>query len=309
VNTRHIAWRLTAGLANLALCLFVPTFVPTLAADQTQSDTPNNDPSAALSRVFSAACRANETDFATYLTADNAEAFRALPAAQRTAFLRRFALADQPGKPLLSSDAQNHTVLRCESSGVTIDFRFGDARTRENLSFIPVTATDGQKTEFGLVRENGGWKLLSLGLVLLDIPELSQQWAAQELTAREDTAMAALNTLSEALQKYLRVFGNLPNTLAKLGPAPKDQISPDLASLVEADLATGKSGGYEFRYRIAPGPDGNDTRFELTATPIDYGKVGFRSFFMDTDGQIHGADKHGTLATSDDPVVAAEKQP
>ncbi len=313
MNTKHIAWRPIAGLTILALVFVIPAFVPTfvtaLAADQAQSDTSNNDPSAALSAVFMAACRENETDFATYLTADNAVAFRALPAAQRTAFLRRFALADQPGKPLLSSDSQNHTVLRCQSSGVTVEYRFGDARIRENLSFIPVTVTDGQKTEFGLVREHGGWKLISLGLVLLDIPQLSQQWAAQELTAREDAAMDALNTLSEALQKYLRVFGNLPNTLAQLGPAPKDQISPDLASLVDADLAAGKSGGYDFRYRIAPGPDGNDTRFELTATPIDYGKVGFRSFFMDIDGHIHGADKHGALASSDDPVVTAEKQP
>jgi len=295
------------GLAILVLVGLIPTFIP--ATVHAQTDQTNSDPATALSAVFAAACRANELDFATYLTADNAAAFRALPAAQRTAFLKRFALADQPGKPLLSADAQNHTVLRCESSGVTVEFRFGDAKTRENLSFIPVTVSDGQKTEFGLVREHGGWRLLSLGLVLLDIPELSQQWAAEELTAREDTAMANLNILAEMLQKYFRVFGNLPETLAKLGPAPKDQISPDLASLVDADLAAGKSGGYEFRYRIAPGPDGNDTRFELTATPIDYGKVGVRSFFMDVDGQIHGADKHGAFATSDDPAVSPEKQP
>ena len=30
---------------------------------------------------------------------------------------------------------------------------------------------------------------------------------------------------------------------------------------------------------------------------------------MDVDGHIHGADKHGALATSDDPLVVAEKQP
>ena len=294
-------------MAIPALIFLIATLIP--VASRAQTDQGAADPTAALTAAFTAACRANETDFANYLTTDNAVAFRALPVAERTAFLKRFALADQPGKPLLSEDVQNHPVLRCESSGVTVEFRFGDARTRENLSFIPVAVTDGQKTEFGLVRERGGWRLLSLGLVLLDIPELSRQWAAQELTAREDAAMATLNTLSDALQKYLRVFGNLPETLAKLGPAPKDQISPDQASLVDADLAAGKSGGYDFRYRIAPGPDGNDTRFELTASPIDYGKVGVRSFFMDTDGKIHGADKHGALATSDDPIVTPEKQP
>ena len=61
-----------------------------------------------------------------------------------------------------------------------MEYRFGDARTRENLSFITVSVSDGQKTEFGLVRENGGWRLLSLGLVLLNIPQLSQQWASRK---------------------------------------------------------------------------------------------------------------------------------
>jgi type II secretory pathway pseudopilin PulG len=303
---RRIAAQLSMRIAGLAL-LGAWLLAPEIA--RAQNNQGNNDPAAALSAAFTAACRANETEFATYLTVDNASAFRALSVEQRAAFLKRFALSDQPGKPLLSSDARNHTVLRCETPAGTVEFRFGEARTRENLSFIPVNVPDGQNTEFGLVRENGGWRLLSLGLVLLDIPQLNQQWAEQELVAREDAAMADLNTLSDAIQKYQRVFGKLPNTLAQLGPAPKDQISPDQASLVDEHLAAGKAGGYSFRYRIAPAADGNDTNFEIAATPDDYGKGGRRSFFLDTSGQIHGEDKHGALASSDDPVVVDEKQP
>ena len=231
-----------------------------------------------------------------------------MPVEQRTAFLKRFALSDQTGKPLISSDAQNHTVLRCQTPGGTVEFRFGDARTRENLSFIPMTVPDGQSTEFGLVRENGSWRLLSLGLVLLDIPQLSKQWADEELVAREEGAIANLNTLADAIQKYRRAFGNLPTKLAELGPAPKDQISPEQASLTDAELASGKSGGYGFRYRIAPAADGNDTDFELTAVPDEYGKTGKRSFFLDTAGQIHGDDKHGSVASDDDPVVVVESR-
>lgn len=305
MKMRHIVnfRQLTVVVAVLALGLLGA------ATAWAKNNQGNSDPSAALSAAFTAACRANETEFATYLTADNAAAFRALPSNQRTAFLKRFALSDQPGKPLISEDAQNHTVLRCESPGVTVEYRFGDARTRENLSFITVSVSDSQKTEFGLVRENGGWRLLSLGLVLLNIPQLSQQWSEQEMVDRENAIVADLNALADALQKYRRVFGNLPETLAKLGPAPKDQISPDQASLVDDQLAAGKAGGYNFRYRIAPGPDGNDTNFELYAKPDEYGKAGRRSFFMDTDGQIHGADKNGAVATSDDPIVVLEKQP
>ena len=101
--------------------------------------------------------------------------FRALPARnneRRSGNASHF--PDQTGKPLISSDAQNRTVLRCQTPRGTVEFRFGDARTRENLSFIPVTVPDGENTEFGLVRENGSWRLLSLGLVLLDIPQLTQ---------------------------------------------------------------------------------------------------------------------------------------
>ncbi len=306
MNRRNILTQRSAAIAALALIaltIFPPQNV------RAQNDSGNNDPAAALSAAFMAACRANETQFATFLTTDNAAAFRALPAEQRTAFLKRFALSDQTGKPLISSDAQNHTVLRCQTPGGTVEFRFGDARTRENLSFIPMTVPDGQSTEFGLVRENGSWRLLSLGLVLLDIPQLSKQWADEELVAREDGAIANLNTLADAIQKYRRAFGNLPTKLAELGPAPKDQISPEQASLTNAELASGKSGGYGFRYRIAPAADGNDTDFELTAVPDEYGKTGKRSFFLDTAGQIHGEDKHGSVASEDDPVVVVEKEP
>jgi len=262
-----------------------------------------NDPVASLAAALSAACRANEAQFENYLTADNASAFRALPPDQRGAVLKRLALSDQTGRPLLSSDDHDHTVLRCTAPEGTAEFRFGAARTRENLAFIPVAVTDGESTEFGLVRENGGWRLISLGLVLLDIPQLSRQWAASELAAREDAAISNLRSLEDAIQTYRRAFGKLPDTLAQLGPAPKDQISPDQASLVSEALAAGSDSGYRFRYRIASGAQEDETAFELVALPDDYGKTGRRSFFVDTAGKIHGADKHGNLASAEDPAI------
>jgi len=266
-------------------------------------DGRETDPAASLAAALSAACRANEAQFENYLTADNASAFRALPPDQRAAVLKRLALSDQTGKPLLSADDQNHVVLRCTAPEGTAEFRFGAAHTRENLSFIPVAVTDGQNTEFGLVRENGGWRLISLGLVLLDIPQLSKQWAESEVAASEDAAISNLRSLAEAIQTYRRAFGKLPDTLTQLGPAPKDQISPDQASLVSDELAMGTDGGYRFRYRVASGEQEDEAAFELAAVPETYGKNGRRSFFMDAAGKVHGADKHGDLASADDPVI------
>ncbi len=269
-------------------------------------DGHETDPAAALSSALTAACRGNETQFANYLTADNAPAFRALPKDQRSDLLKRFSLIDDPGKPLLSTDSQNHIVLRCEDPGRSVEFRFGEARVRENLAFIPVTVVDSQQAQFGLVRENGGWRILSLGLVLLDIPELSKQWAEQDVAEREAAIITALQGFTDAIQRYKRAFGKLPDSLAQLGPADPGQISPEQASLVSKELAGGAAGGYHFRYRVISTADPNNQTFELVATPDEYGKAGHRSFFQDGAGRIHAADKHGAAATSDDPPLESD---
>jgi len=219
------------------------------------------------------------------------------------ALLARFSLSDEPGRALLSADAQNHTVLRCVAPQGTSEFRFGDARIRENLAFIPVDAVDSQQTEFGMVRENGGWRLLSLGLVLVDISQLSKQWGESDLAAREDAAMQALRELGDAVQTYRRAYNKLPESLAQLGPAPKGEISDEQASLINKDLAAGDSAGYRFRYRIVAGAQEGDMAFELAAMPDAYGKSGKRSFLLDAAGKIHAADKRGELASSDDPLA------
>jgi hypothetical protein len=273
------------------------------AANAAAQDGHETDPATALSAAFMAACRANESQFANYLTADNAAAFRNLPADQRAAFLQRFSLSDETGKPLISADAKNHTVLRCVAPAGTAEFRFGDVRTHENLAFVPVTAVNSQQTEFGLIRESGGWRLLSLGLVLLDIPQLSKQWAEGDLTAREDAAILNLRGIADAVHTYRNAWGKLPESLVQLGPAPKDEVSPELASLVNEHLAAGSAGGYQFRYRIVPAGQDDEESFELAAMPETYGKTGRRSFLLDSSGKIHAADRHGDVATLEDTLI------
>ena len=259
------------------------------------------DPSSALADAMSAACRLDEAKFAAAFTAENADAFRALPAEERKRLMQRFSLSDDSGKPLLSSDQNGHPILHCETSGSDMEFRFGAAHVEENLAFVPVNVVKGQQTEIGMVHEEGSWKLLSLGLVLLNIKQLAVQWAAADLSAREEAAAADLNTLSEAIDAYKRTFGKFPQTLAQLGPAPKNQVSMDQASLVSAALASGSDGGYKFSYRSFGTPDGGD-KFVLDAVPADYGKSGNESFFRDTNGKIHATDNHGDPASASDPL-------
>jgi hypothetical protein len=296
--------RIRLTLVHLALLLAATIFVSPAAQAQ---ETQEVDPAAALASALIAACRQNETQFARYLTAENAAAFRALPEGERTDFLHRFSLLDGPGRALVSNDAQNHSVVRCDGSGASVEFRLGAERVRENLAFIPVRVADNRSTEFGLVREGGGWRILSLGLLLINVPELAKQWAAQDLEAREAAAIKTLLALADAIDTYRRAFEKLPESLEQLGPAPKEGISPDAANLVDAQLAAGTHVGYRFRYRIVPAPEGSESKFELAASPMEYGKSGRRSFFLDVEGKLHGADHQGAVATAEDPVISSEK--
>ena len=301
--TKQIARRLfhrNRAVAVLAFALAAALGIPTSLQAQ---DSKEADPSVALATALTAACKQNDTQFAIYLTVDNAAAFKSLPADQRTTVLHRLALVDGPGKPLLSNDADGHTVLRCESASASAELRFGPVRAHENLAFIPIRSAAGEPTEFGLVREGGGWRLISVGILLFDVSQLASRWADQDLEIREIKAANVLLDLANAIDRYHESFGSFPAALARLGPAPKNEVSPDQANLIEADLAAGLRDGFRFQYRVLSDADGNANAYELAATPEQYGKSGKRSFVLDADKKLHGADKHGEIATTDDPLI------
>ena len=149
----------------------------------------------ALSAALAAACRQDAAAFTKFLTADNAAAYQGLPAPQQKAFLKRLVLLEYPGRALLSTGMSGRPVIRCESAGVSNEMRFGEIRSRDNLAFvqlqIPVPGAQPRTTSIGLVREGGSWKLLSVGLILLDIPSMTRQWTQADLEAREASAIAA----------------------------------------------------------------------------------------------------------------------
>jgi hypothetical protein len=274
----------------------------------------SQNPESTLASALSAACRQDPVAFASFLTSENALAYRSLPVPQRTGMMKRFVLLDDPGKPLLSSSLSGHPVVRCDAPGISREMRLGEMRVRENLAFVPmeiaVPKEPVRSITFGLVREGGDWKLLSIGLLLLDIPSLSRQWEQADLEAREDDAIAGLRSIATALSTYRRAFGKLPDSLIPLGPSPKGDISPEATGLVDADLAAGARNGYTFRYSIvsASGDLSEEeadkaAKFQIAATPDEYGKGGIRSFFLDSTGVLRGDDKEGKVATSLDPAV------
>jgi type II secretory pathway pseudopilin PulG len=300
-----------AGLGVVAALL--AGMAPTARAQGKSAPAAKSDPAAALAATLTAACRRDEMAFAVHLTSQTAALFRKLPESQRGTLMGRLAMLNAAGKALLSSSADGRAVVRCDAAGAITELRLGVPETSENLAFVPVDAhaVDASRTvRFGLVREAGDWRLISVGLLLLDLPAMSQEWAEADVRASEVNAVAALRDIADALDTYRKAFDRLPESLEQLGPAPKDGLSPDHANLLDEMLAAGQSGDYRFRYVIvSAGPSVDEADrdklagFALAATPLKYGQGGRRSFYLGSAGILRGADKQGEVATSNDPEI------
>jgi hypothetical protein len=298
------------GVAGIILLAIMPLAVR--ARQQPAKSTPAvaqpssspDDPISALTGILAIACRQDTAKFPEYLTANNATFYKQLTPTQQVAILRRLVLLDDPGRALLSTRGDGTTEIRCETTSTTRQIHLNKPRTDQNISFVPIDVKPDRQVDFGLLATKDGWKLLSIGVLMLDFAQLQPEWDAQDMADREEVATTALYKICAAITTYQKAFEKLPDTLAQLGAAPKEGISPDAAGLLKDDLITGTVEGYAIRYRVVPsGTGGTDTQFELVATPTEYGKTGKRSFFMNATGKLRGADKTGAPATASDPLI------
>ena len=269
-----------------------------------------NGPSAALRDVLAAACSQSQSEFARFLTARNKESFSRMAPAARVAFMKRFVLLNEPGQPAVTANPAGRPVVRCDTPAGAAEIQIGGADTRDNVAFLPVDlrdATDSSgasaiQVTMGLVRENGEWKILSLGLVLLDLPSLELEWDSAEADKNEQAAIESLKNIAEAVELYRRKYTRLPDSLSSLGPPLHGPENAEAAGLVAGDLATGMKNGYSFRYVIVGASGlGAPAKFELAATPLNYGRTGHRSFFRDAAGTLRGADRQGAVGAASDP--------
>ena len=171
-------------------------------------------PSLALREALSAACSQSEREFSKFLTARNAETFAALTPGARVALMKRFVLLDEPGKPSLVTGASDRPVLRCETPDGAAEVQIGGPEIADNLAFLPVEIRDATDSvganvmhvKMGLVRENGEWKLLSVGLVLLDLPSLAVEWDAAQIESTERAAIEAMKVIAAAVETYRKTW-------------------------------------------------------------------------------------------------------
>jgi hypothetical protein len=272
----------------------------------------SSGPSAALKGVLSAACSQNQTEFARFLTARNREAFSRMTPQARISLMKRFVLLNEPGKPTASANPAGRPILRCQTPDVTTEMQIGGAELRENIAFLPMELRDATDTTgasvrqitMGLVREDGDWKLLSLGLLLLDLPALEVEWDSAEIDSTEKSAIESVKKVSAAVETYRNKYAHLPESLANLGPPLHGATNGESAGLIDSNLANGIKNGYTIRYVIVGASTvGAPAKYELAATPLQYGRTGRRSFFRDSNGGLHAADRGGAVGSEADPKI------
>jgi hypothetical protein len=297
-----------AGMAMLALIVLIFFSVPASWARQS-APARNASPEQTLIGALTAACRQNSQQFVPFLLSASGRMFMALPQDEQKTFLKRFSLTSLPGDPRTLLDANGRMVVQCRTPAETVTFGLSPAQIDRNVAFITVAVNDEQATQFGLVRQPDGWRLYSLGLLVINVPALVKQWQDAEMQANEQECMSDLLGIAEALKTYHTAFGQWPDTLEQLGPsAASSKPSPERAQLLTKQAASGIINGYRFRYRVVTGTRGQIEGFELGAVPVQYDKTGRKSFFLDQKGKIHGADNRGGPATDADPILQPPSQ-
>ncbi len=276
------------------------------------ASTPNEPigsggPGTALKGVLSATCSQNQVEFVRFLTARNKEAFSRMSPPARVALMKRFVLLNEPGKPSATANPAGRPIVRCQTPEVTTEMQIGGAELRDNIAFLPMELRDStgenvHQVVMGFVREDGEWKLLSLGLLLLDLPALEVEWDAAEIETTEGNAVESVNKVAGAIEAYRKKYSRLPESLANLGQPLHGAATGEAAGLLDSDLANGMKNGYNIRYVILGASTlGAPAKYELSATPLQYGRTGRRSFFRDSDGVLHAADRHGAVGNATDP--------
>jgi len=315
MSARHIP--LSAALIFLALgrtSAQEPSSRPNSAATSapTASSPAPDAPSAALRDLLAAACAHDETRFEQFLTSRNAESFSRLTPAARVELMKRFVLLDGTGKPAFSANSGRPSI-RCSTPEGAADIQLGGVDLRDNLALLPVDIRDASDPNapiggdphhvlMGLVRENSFWKILSVGMLFLDLPSLEVEWDRSAIGGNEQQALTDLKTIAAAIETYRTTYSRLPESLTKLGLASK--TSADSAGLLDPELVGGQRNGYRFRMVIVGANDiGAPAQYELSATPALYGRTGRLSFFRDAKGKYHAADHQGSVGHSLDPVV------
>ncbi|HEY6305215.1 MAG TPA: hypothetical protein VI488_02000 [Candidatus Angelobacter sp.] len=172
---------------------------------------------------------------------------------------------------------------------------------------------DSQTFMVAMRLEGDDWRIDDFGpwqKTNLHLRQLVHQ--SSELEKNEAAAKADLQNILMALYRYAQQYPQvgLPSRLSMLAGHEGQEPSVDHAGLLDEGFAAEPliMDGYQFRYTLTRAGLGMAVErrldigdFQLIAAPIEFGKTGNRSYFLDSSGKIT-ATAENRPATKDDPA-------
>jgi hypothetical protein len=157
----------------------------------------------------------------------------------------------------------------------------------QTRTFLTSVSTLAQPVTYSLTNEGLG-PLHELhvpkNLVLMAVAGISGATNPPPMVQKEQMAMGTMYMIASAEDKYKKSngsFGTLEQLMAE--------------NLVEKE--TIENSGYRFEVTFS------GDKYEVSAAPLEYGKTGKLSFFMDNTYIIRGGDRNGGSATASDPPI------
>ena len=196
----------------------------------------------------------------------------------------------------------------------------GIVKARVALQNVFVTGTDAlvllkiqerhdwEQFIVGMRLEEDEWRVTELGS--WENKSLESDELLREIlpTARnEAAAQDFLRALYSALQRYSNLYVDVgfPRDLEALSGRGNGSASPEHAMLMQGTF-TGNAttrAGYEFHYTLLDsGQPGHPGIYRIVARPLEFGKSGNKSFFIDQSGVVH-ATAEDRAATEFDPAL------
>lgn len=121
-------------------------------------------------------------------------------------------------------------------------------------------------------------------LILMAVAGISGEVNPPPMVQNEQMAVGMMYTIAYGENEFKKKngsFGSLEELIAA-GTVPKELM---------------EKSSYRFEVTVA------GDKFEVTAVPVEYGKSGNRSFFLDNTQVLRGRDKSGATALSSDPPI------
>jgi len=160
--------------------------------------------------------------------------------------------------------------------------------TDQVRTFLTRASTTAQPITYSLTNEGLGplhEVHIPKNLILMAAAGISGEINPSPMVQNERMAMGMMWTIVRAQEQYKKKSNGLCGTLEEL---------------IAADLVP-KEQTENLGYRIDVTVSGD--KFEISAVPLEYGKTGRVSLFMDQNGVLRGGDKSGAAAIASDPPI------